>query len=90
MGLIDVFLGATIAGLGALLMAVAFMARKRSGERKMAVLGAAFGAAAAGGAVLTLGELVGPPLLEAARALFAAAMLACLAILYAALFARAK
>lgn len=90
MGLMEVFLGATIAGLGALLMVVALMARKRSGEGKMAVLGAAFAAAAVGGAALTAGELLGPPTVDAARIVFAGAFLACLAILYAALFARAK
>jgi hypothetical protein len=71
-------------------MVVALLARKRSGERKMAVLGAAFGAAAAGGVALSVGELTGGSMLETSRIVFEAAVLGCLALLYAALFARAR
>lgn len=90
MGLIEAFFGASIAGLGALLMVVAFLARKRSGERKMAVLAVAFAAAAAGGIALTLGEVVQGSLLDTSRTLFEAAVLVALVMLYAALFARAR
>jgi hypothetical protein len=79
-----------IAGLAALLMVVAFLARKRSGDRKMAALGGAFAAAAAGGVALTLGELIQGAMLDTGRLVFEAAMLASLGLLYAALFARAR
>ena len=41
MGVLESFLGAAIAGFAGLLLAVALLAWKRAGDRKMAVLGAA-------------------------------------------------
>ena len=88
--LLEAFLGAAIAGFGLLLAAVAGLAGRRSSDRKMAVLAAAFALAGVGGALSLVGELAGGSLLGAAPVLLAACMLATLLLLYAALFAGRK
>jgi hypothetical protein len=88
MGMLEAFLGASIAGFGMLLAVVAALAWRRNGDRKMAVLAAAFGVQAAGGAALLAGELLAGDLLALAPLLLGGAMLATLLCLYAALFAR--
>jgi hypothetical protein len=86
--MVEAFLGAAVAGFGALLMAVAALAWRRARDRKMAVLAAAFAAQAAGGAAMLAGELAGGGLQAQAAVAFAGATLASLVLLYAALFAR--
>jgi hypothetical protein len=87
MGTLEAFLGATLAGLGGLLMAVALMARRRADSRRFGVIAAAFGAAALGGAALAAGEFLGGATAEGARVLFPAAVLAAMVLWYTALFA---
>lgn len=88
MGIVEAFLGVSIAGFGALLMVVAALAWRRAADRKMALLAAAFAAQALGGLTLLAAELVGGGLAGFAHVGFAAAVLAGLVLLYAALFAR--
>ncbi len=88
MGILEAFLGAGVAGFGALLMVVAALAWRRANDRKMAVLSLAFASQAVGGALLLAAELAGGGLLEWAPLGFAAATLASLLLLYGALFAR--
>lgn len=90
MGLLEAFLGAAIAGFGFLLAAVAVLAWRRAGERKMGVLAAAFLLAGVGGALSLLGELAGGALQAAAPLLLASSVLGTLVLLYAALFAGRK
>jgi hypothetical protein len=87
-GILESFLGAAIAGFAGLLLVVALLAWKRAGDRKMAVLGAAFGALAAGGVALLLGSVAGGEFERSASLALAVACFAGLVLLYGALFAR--
>ena len=87
LGEVEAFIAAGVAGVGALLALVAALAARRAEPRKMGVLAAAFAAAALGGVYMLAGELAGGPLQANAPTVFAAATLACLALMYGALFA---
>ena len=86
MGAIEAFLAAAVTGLSLLLASVAFLSWRRADNRKMAVLGSAFFACAAGGALMLAGELVGGALADAGPVGLAAAVLVMLLLLYGALF----
>lgn len=88
MGTVEAFLGVAIAGFGLLLMAVALMAWRRAGDRKMPVLAAAFAAQAAGGAALLAREITATDTVAPLPLVLGTALLASLVLLYGALFAR--
>jgi hypothetical protein len=90
MAFVETFVAAAVAGFGFLLAAVALMAWRRAGDRKMAVLGLAFAGQGAGGAVMLVGELGGGVAGQVGPLAMAVGTLAGLVLLYGALFARRK
>lgn len=88
MGEVEAFIAAAVTGVAALLALVAALASRRAEGPKMAVLCAAFASAALGGAYMLFGELAGGAPRANAPTVFAGAVLGCLVLMYAALFAR--